>query len=808
MTLSPLTRPATIVPRSSFPNSTSSPTATSIDPSECQICLLPFAAIPCNGPLNRECVFCNSVSSRADSARRHEKTCGANNPGHPYYRVYKRGRKTTACDACARIKVSCNAKNPCQRCSARSLECTYGRVCTVLAHRETKRTLAAKARGQALVQAYVEREAEAQLQRQNRSQPWLQQQVDVTAWRRPKTRAELEKLRMESPYRFLLNCTDPRVNFVNDAMVRGEPEREPQTQAQSQQPAPPPPPVVQTPVFTPELDTINPQLLFRGFMDPYLGLSLDDGSMDGSMVNVGLGFGDSMDFNTAPAPRSWSGNGATAQKSIKPRIILLEAELLQMVARYDPDTAKTHYETVKAFFRLAEFHRLLAIFFRRQQLLAKMIHWPTFDARVVDLGLLLAIALCGVAYSQSSPIAKDPPSHPNSLVQMGMQVHLHAPVPPGTFPAGNPAELVAAPAKMQPLAEEYIFRRLKEVCEDQEDGVFPRAADHILPLETCQAAYLIVLLQISVNDKNNATRRRAMTKRQPALVDAIRRLGMMSKITHPRSQTPMPTPQPSGWQQDPPWKRFVYNESCTRLALWAMFTDGLLALFCNRPPTMSMAEMVGDLPCSDELWEAPTADTYGEICNRPLMAQAQMGQLGQQQPPPQKPCVNLKSVMAGLMSDNDNMYTAVCADLTVFHLYAVAGALQFAVFSCRAQSMLDSMGPKLIKALDRWERLWDAALANVPADEQRWLGVAKHSPEFARIARRIVHASMVVSSTAEASSMPPFPSSEIMDSLRRSKYMQCRPEFDLGVFHQFILEFGGDDWPTIRGVLVCAVVQY
>lgn len=32
----------------------------------------------------------------------------------------------------------------------------------------------------------------------------------------------------------------------------------------------------------------------------------------------------------------------------------------------------------------------------------------------------------------------------------------------------------------------------------------------------------------------------------------------------------------------------------------------------------------------------------------------------------------MKSVMTALMSDDDNQY-AVCADLTVFHLYAVVG---------------------------------------------------------------------------------------------------------------------------------------
>lgn len=91
------------------------------------------------------------------------------------------------------------------------------------------------------------------------------------------------------------------------------------------------------------------------------------------------------------------------------------------------------------------------------------------------------------------------------------------------------------------------------------------------------------------------------------------------------------------------------------------------------------------------------------------------------------------------------------------------------------------MAVVLLRALDRWDRLWHAALARVAPDQQRWLGVAKHSPEFARIARRIVEVSLAAAATT---------TDEAGAAGRRSKYMQCQPEFDLGVFHQFILEYG------------------
>ena len=89
------------------------------------------------------------------------------------------------------------------------------------------------------------------------------------------------------------------------------------------------------------------------------------------------------------------------------------------------------------------------------------------------------------------------------------------------------------------------------------------------------------------------------------------------------------------------------------------------------------------------------------------------------------------------------------------------------------------MAAVLLRGLDRWDRLWHAALARVAPDQQRWLGVAKHSPEFARIARRIVEVSLVTTTAT---------TEEAGAAARCSKYMQCRPEFDLSVFHQFILE--------------------
>ncbi|KIH91331.1 hypothetical protein SPBR_01531 [Sporothrix brasiliensis 5110] len=554
-----------------------------------------------------------------------------------------------------------------------------------------------------------------------------------------------KKRQIASTYQFLLRCTDPHVNFVNDAMVHGEPELDPQ-----RLPAPVPGP---TPVPEPIIDTIDPQLLFRSFMDPYFGLSIDYGGIDGSIfgadnasddVNRASAVASDPAFASAPASATgtWpSSPGAISLNTILPRVIQLESEMLQLIAQYDPDTADRHYAAVKAFFAVADFRSLLTIFFRRHQLLAKLIHWPTFDARHIETGLLMAIALCGAAYSHSSETA----------------------IP-------TDAALLAAASNIQPLAEQFIFRRLDEVGK----GVGVNAS---VAVEVCQAAYLIVILQTSVSDKDNATRRHALNQRQPALVDALRRMGMME-----RRGTSLCLPHATAAA----WAAFVYSESCTRLAFWAMFTDGLLALFCNRAPTLAIAEMIGDLPCRDELWDAPDAEAFArlagcatETTHAPLSLKAVVATLlADDSHPSDQPS---DSAAASTISSA----SADLAHLSVFDLYSVVGALQFSVFHYRAQALPPSTAAVVLRALDRWDRLWQAARDRVPPDQQRWLGIARHAPEFARIARRIVDVTRQVSETTATG-----PPADALADVHRSRYIQCRSEFDLAVFYQFILEHG------------------
>lgn len=512
--------------------------------SECPICRLPFShASTTSRPA---CPFCNRTFGRVDGARRHSKNCPARG-GRPLPPDVKRGRKSRACDACSRIKVLCNSKIPCQRCSSRNLACTYGRFCTDSTH----------------------------------------QRASPRDGKRP------QHSDSSSALRFLLNCTDPRANLVNDAMIAGEPERDPATPAVWNQPT----------LNSVVHDTIDPRLLSLGFLDPYVGMPSDYHDMYDPVYAGAMAF-------TMPA---------IPDDSLATQVLLLKADIRQVVDGQSDLGDIICLDSFQNFFTCANFRRLMAIFFRRRQLLAQMIHWPTFDPSKVDPGLLLAIALCGAAYSHNSEESAE---------------HAHT------------------ARKLQQLAEKYIFRRLKQ-C--------PGGNDSRSELETCQAAYLIIILQISMEDGN--TRRRAITKRQPALVHALRRLGMMSGKV-------------SSSTHEADWQTFVYRESCIRLVTWAFFTDGLLALLCNVPPTTSVSEMSGELPCRAQLWDAECPASFEPEKNKgELVAQS----------------LCMKSLIADLLDDDWEYATApVYQRLSVFHLYAAIGGAYSAAIGPSASTILNS----------------------------------------------------------------------------------------------------------------------
>ncbi|RAL15945.1 Cys6 transcription factor domain-containing protein, partial [Aspergillus homomorphus CBS 101889] len=75
------------------------------------------------------CSFCTSSYKRRDVLRRHWKSCSARlRSGYTIPEARAGGKERHACDACARLKKSCDGGVPCLECKARGRGCTYRRV--------------------------------------------------------------------------------------------------------------------------------------------------------------------------------------------------------------------------------------------------------------------------------------------------------------------------------------------------------------------------------------------------------------------------------------------------------------------------------------------------------------------------------------------------------------------------------------------------------------------------------------------------------------------------------------------------------
>jgi hypothetical protein len=63
---------------------------------------------------------------------------------------------------------------------------------------------------------------------------------------------------------------------------------------------------------------------------------------------------------------------------------------------------------------------------------------------------------------------------------------------------------------------------------------------------------------------------------------------------------------------DEDWQTFILREQAIRTVAWTFCADCLATLTCNKPPSFSIFEMTGDLPCDPRLWEADV-DSLSEL---------------------------------------------------------------------------------------------------------------------------------------------------------------------------------------------------
>ncbi|KAI8689152.1 hypothetical protein NCS55_00171400 [Fusarium keratoplasticum] len=212
---------------------------------------------------------------------------------------------------------------------------------------------------------------------------------------------------------------------------------------------------------------------------------------------------------------------------------------------------------MRGFFSPDHFQNTLDAYIRRRHYYATFIHWPTFSPDKVMPHLLLAVSLVGTSY-------------------------LH-------YRVGSTFALSAA---LLELSEMYIFDELQKMVDSSTDLTTSSQG-----VEICQAAVLIVSLQ---STHQGGARERTATLRSPVIAAMIRR----GRLVGFRHDVP---PSKATWAQ------FIEHETRIRLVTWAFINDSLLTLFCSHPPSITVKEMCGSLPCPNELWEATSQTAFEEL---------------------------------------------------------------------------------------------------------------------------------------------------------------------------------------------------
>lgn len=73
------------------------------------------------------CVFCRQPFTRSDLLKSHYKDCSQRGD-RTIPEPARQGRRSHACDSCTTAKLGCDGNSPCNRCSAKGVECSFARL--------------------------------------------------------------------------------------------------------------------------------------------------------------------------------------------------------------------------------------------------------------------------------------------------------------------------------------------------------------------------------------------------------------------------------------------------------------------------------------------------------------------------------------------------------------------------------------------------------------------------------------------------------------------------------------------------------
>ncbi|GME39455.1 uncharacterized protein LTHEOB_2246 [Neofusicoccum parvum] len=327
------------------------------------------------------------------------------------------------------------------------------------------------------------------------------------------------------------------------------------------------------------------------------------------------------------------------------------------------------YDFAKSVFTTGNLPGFVNSFFSNYHQQMPIMHRPTFSLETAPMALLVAIFAVGLATSgskQTSPKVR----------------------------------------RLLSLIEEFIFtQNLFRHYLGRDDGCAAASSE----FEVLQAGFIISTIQSGMHDI--ATRRRIRVERHPVLVAVVRAAGLL------------------GWSRkrtESSWEEFVADECRIRLGIFTIMYDSHLCLFYSTPPQAAVAELVGDMLCNEELFEAETAIEFERIKTL--------------EPP--RECLSMCEFINRLtrgarVGAQDGLPT-----LHPLQLQAVIWIMAGVVHNARTSLLASAQLSAVFCAIEKWQVLWEEATARAEAKGILLSKVSRHAAEICWLLQAIVQATL------------------------------------------------------------------
>ncbi|KAM0715724.1 hypothetical protein Q7P37_009224 [Cladosporium fusiforme] len=349
------------------------------------------------------------------------------------------------------------------------------------------------------------------------------------------------------------------------------------------------------------------------------------------------------------------------------------------------------------FLSVTNVRTFVATFCHKRHYYYPIIHWASFSIEDASSVLLLVVALTGAAY---------------------------------TFGRSSEAEHAITARRFYTITDSYVFRQLETMNRGMPDR---KDLDHTVQI--CQAALLMYALEI-LPSSDKTLRETGMTKRLPMLISSLRRLGFTRTRHEPEED----------------WQSFIHREQIIRIVAWTYCADCLATLAYNKPPSFSLLEMYGDLPCEATVWEAESPVSIERLeHSRKAMPRC------------------LKDLMSWLL-DVNHQTSLDEPRLPVFHLHILLCAFQQFIYNLQITITLTYQSSNVLQALRRWRYLWNNGINELSETDRMKLGVARVLSALELLTRKIVEVA-------------------VSDASSSSRYLQRVPAFDTKDLHTFIDTF-------------------